>query len=108
MKICITSLAPNLDSPIDPRFGRAQYFLILDKEGNLKKTLSNPGIGAVRGAGIAAAQQIANQGVKILITGNIGPNAFGVLTNIGIAIFLAPPGVTAKEAFSMWKDNKLT
>lgn len=108
MKICITSLSPNLESPIDPRFGRCQYFLLLDENGNLEEVLPNPGIRAMRGAGIAAAQEIANRGVSILITGNIGPNAFGVLIASGIKIFLAPIGISVREVFSRWKENKLS
>jgi len=107
MKICITSLGQDLDSPIDPRFGRCQYFLLLDEDGKLEQALPNSGIGAVGGAGIAAAQQIVNQGVGVLITGNIGPNASGALMAGKVKVFLGPSGVTAKEAFSMWKENKL-
>ena len=108
MKICITSLGVDLDSLIDPRFGRAQYFLILDDKGNLKETLPNPGIGAMRGAGIAASQEIASREVNVLITGNIGPNAFGVLVATGIKVFLGPPGISVSQAFKMWKENKLS
>ena len=108
MLICITSISPNLDSPIDPRFGRAQFFLILDEKGNLKESLPNPGIGAFHGAGITAAQTIAAQKIGVLITGNIGPNACGVLMTAGIKIFLVGPGLTVRKAFLMWKENKLT
>ena len=108
MKICITSLGSTLDSSIDPRFGRAQYFLILDGRGSLKEALTNPATGAIRGAGVAAAQEISSKGVKVLITGNIGPNAFYVLGSTDIKVFLAKPGLTVKEAFSAWKEDKLT
>ncbi len=106
--ICITSTGSKLDSLIDPRFGRAQYFLLLTEKGKLKEALPNSGVSAMRGAGIAAAQTIASKGVEVLITGNIGPNAFGVLAGTGIKIFLAAPGMTAEEAFRMWKKDKLT
>jgi len=108
MKICITSLGSNLNSPIDPRFGRSQYFLFLDEKGDLKEVSSNPGILARGGAGITAAQRIVNQGVKVLITGNVGPNAVSVLGTSKVKIFLCPMGIKAKEAFLMWKENKLT
>lgn len=108
MKLCITSLGSTLDSPVDFRFGRAQYFLILDEKGKLEQALPNPGIRATRGAGIAAAQAISSKGVEVLITGNIGPNAFSVLATTGIKIFLVRPGSTVKQVFSMWKENKLT
>lgn len=108
MKICITSFGSDLDSLIDPRFGRAQFFLILDEEGDLKEVLPNPGIGAMHGAGIAAAQTIASKRVNVLITGNIGPNAIGALITTGIKIFLTTPGISTRDAFFMWKEDKLT
>ncbi len=107
MKICITSTGENLNSPIDPRFGRAQFFLLLNKKGELEDSFSNPAIGARGGAGIAAAQEIVNKDVKILITGNIGPNAFGVLNMAGIQIFLAPTGNSCIDIFRMWKEGEL-
>ena len=108
MKICITSSDLNLNSPVDSRFGRAQYFLILDEKGNLEEAISNHGVLTRGGAGIAAAQKIINQGVKILITGNIGSNAIGVLETTNIEIFLCPFNIKVKEAFLMWKNDKLT
>jgi len=107
MKICITSTGPNLDSPIDPRFGRCAYFLIIDEEGKLTKTVENTGVQAMRGAGISAAQIVANEGVDVIITSNIGPNAFSVLGSSGIKVFLAEFGATAKEALGKYKEGKL-
>jgi len=107
MKICITSLKNNLDSGIDPRFGRAQFFLLVTEKGKLKKALSNPGLGARGGAGISAAQAIVDEGVEVLITGNVGPNAFRVLNVSNIKIFLASAGTVAKDAFETWKKGDL-
>ena len=106
MKICITSLGSDLNSPIDPRFGRAQYFLLLDEKGELKEVSSNPGILARGGAGITAAQKIVNQGVEILITGNVGPNAFQALSAGGIKVMINTSG-TVMEAIERYKRNEL-
>jgi len=108
MKICISSLGSDLNSIIDPRFGRSQYFLFLDEKGKLEEVVSNPGILARGGAGITAAQRIADKDVDILITGNVGPNAVRVLGTTKVKIFLCPFNTKVKDAFSMWKDNKLT
>ncbi len=104
--IAITSSGQNLDSKVDPRFGRSQHFLILNKNGNLDEVVSNPGVGARRGAGVQAAQTIADQGVEVLITGNIGPNAFSALQAAGIEIFLTG-AVSIKEAFEKWNNGEL-
>jgi len=66
--IAITSSGQTLESNVNPRFGRSQHFLLLDEEGNLDEVVSNPGVGAQRGAGVQAAQTIADQGVEVLIT----------------------------------------
>lgn len=108
VKICITSTGPDLDSLTDPRFGRAMYFLLFDGKGKLKEALPNPGVRAIRGAGVAAAQEVADRGIDVLITGNIGPNASGVLLSGSIKIFLAPTGISVKEVFDMWQENKLS
>lgn len=106
-KICITSTGSTLSSSIDPRFGRCQYFLIVDEKGKLIKKILNEAGQAMRGAGITAAQIIADEKVDIIITGNIGPNAYTVLESSGIKIFHGAFGMTAKQAFEMYKKGDL-
>ena len=87
MKVGITSNGENLDSDIDQRFGRCKYFIIVDTETMDFEALSNENMMASGGAGIQAAQTIANKGVEAVITGNIGPNAFQTLAAAGIKIY---------------------
>ena len=107
MKVCITSVGPDLDSQVDPRFGRCQYFLIVDEKGKLVKSMPNEGVQAMRGAGITAAQIVANEKVEIVITGNIGPNAFLVLNQVGIKIYLGVLNMTSEKALEMFNQGKL-
>jgi predicted Fe-Mo cluster-binding NifX family protein len=44
------------------------------------------------GAGIQAAQTVANRGVEAVITGQIGPNAVRVLNSAGIAVYVGASG----------------
>jgi predicted Fe-Mo cluster-binding NifX family protein len=107
MKICISSDGNNLDSAVDSRFGRCPFFLIVDSETEQFEAIANPGANFGGGAGIAAAQKIAEQKVDIVITGNVGPNAFGVLQSAGIKIYPGVFNVTAKQALLAFKENKL-
>lgn len=107
MKICITSRGSDLDSLVDPHFGRAQNFIFLNEKGEIKEILKNPGIESMRGAGISAAQVIADKKADVVITGNIGPNAFRVLSPSGIKIFLVEVNLTVKEVFSLWEKGEL-
>jgi len=107
MKICITAVGPKLNSAIDPRFGRCGYFLIIDEDGKLLKSIPNEGVQAMRGAGVTAGQIVADEGANVVITGNVGPNAYMVLESSGIKIFPGASGMTVEEAFEIYKEGKL-
>lgn len=107
MKICISSTGSTLNAPLDPRFGRAIYFLIVDDKGKLIKAIKNTGVQAMRGAGISAAQIVANEKVNIVITGNVGPNAFMVLNTSGIKIFIGSPGMKVQDVFKEYQNGNL-
>jgi len=106
MKIAISSTGDNLESNVDMRFGRCRYFILIDSESMEFKALSNESIMESGGAGIKAAETIANQNVNIVLTGNIGPNAYSTLKAAGIKIFTGAEG-TIKEAMNKYKNNEL-
>jgi len=107
MKIAVTSMGKDLDSQIDPRFGRCQYFIIVDPESMQFEAVQNPNIGAGSGAGIATAQMIAQRGVDTIITGNVGPNAFQTLSAAGIKIITGVTG-TVRNAIERYKKGELS
>lgn len=88
MKIAISATAGNLDAQVDPRFGRAQWLLIVEtKTGTLIEAIENSaGQGAAQGAGIAAAALVAEKGVQAVLTGRVGPKAVPVLEKANIQI----------------------
>ena len=106
MKIGISSTVEDLNAQVDPRFGRCQYFLIVDTESMSFESISNESAMASGGAGIQAAQTIAKTGVKIMVTGNMGPNAFQTLSAAGIKIFTGATG-TINEAIDKYKKGEL-
>ena len=107
VKILITSNDSDLNSQVSPVFGRCSYFLIIDEKGKIEKAIPNAGVQAIRGAGIAAAQTVVSQGATVVITGNVGPNAFAVLQQSGVKLYNGV-GMTVKEALDKFKDSKLT
>lgn len=107
MKICITAAGKDLNAFLDPRFGRAVYFLFIDGKGKLIKAVKNPGVEAMRGAGVTAAQIVADEKVEAVITGNIGPNAIMVLNTSGIKVFTGKSEVKAKDILKEYQEGKL-
>jgi len=106
MKICVSATANNLEAQLDPRFGRCPYFVIVESETMQFEAIPNAASGATGGAGIQAAQTIANKGAKVVITGNVGPNAFGALSAAGIEIVTGASG-TVREVVEKYKSGKL-
>lgn len=87
MKVCVTAAGKDLTARVDNRFGRAPYFLIIDTDNMSFEAVSNSAASSGRGAGIGAAQILTDKDVEALLTGMVGPNAFGALQTAGIKVF---------------------
>jgi len=106
MKIAISATGPTLDSMVDPRLGRCQYFIIVDPETMEFEGVQNPSTGLMHGAGIQTAQLIANKGATVVLTGNCGPNAFQTLSAAGIQVITGVSG-QVKEVIERYKRGEL-
>ena len=105
MKICITAQGNTLKDAVDPRFGRCQYFIIVDSDTEEFEAFKNPNIDSSGGAGIQSGQLIAEKNAQAVLTGNIGPNAFKTLHAAGVNIFTGVTG-TIKEAINKYKNDE--
>lgn len=106
MKIAVSSTGKQLKDKMDDRFGRCTYFVIYDSETNDIKFVENEGHKTGAGAGIAAAQQILDEDINVIITGYLGPNAFDVFEGSDIEAYKCSEG-TVKEAIELYKNKKL-
>lgn len=102
MKIVVSSSANNLEAPLDPRFGRCPYLLIIDTDTMQFEAVANAAAEAGGGAGIQTAQVIADKGAKAVITGNVGPNAFKALSAVGVEIITGAAG-SVREVVEKFK-----
>jgi predicted Fe-Mo cluster-binding NifX family protein len=109
LKIAITSEGPPLEDLIDPRFGRAAGFIIIDPI-SLKFEYVLNGEAQVRdqGAGIQAAETVARQGVTAVLTGYVGPKAFQALAAAGIQVAQDLENITVREALDRYNQGVVT
>lgn len=107
MKIAVTAQGGDMKSPVDPRFGRARHFIVIDTETKEWTAFDNTqNLNAMQGAGIQASRNVADLGVKAVVTGNIGPKAFATLQSAGIDVFIGADG-TVEQAFEKFETGAL-
>jgi predicted Fe-Mo cluster-binding NifX family protein len=106
MKAAISSSEPQLQSNIDPRFGRCAYFIFIDTDSGDWEAVPNANREAGGGAGIRTAQSIIDRGVEVVVTGNIGPNAMRVLSG-QVKVYTGFYG-TVEEAVQALKEGGMT
>jgi predicted Fe-Mo cluster-binding NifX family protein len=110
MKLAISISGNKLESPFDPRFGRAAAFCLVDSETGEWSSHENPALSASGGAGVQAAQFIAKLGAQAVISGAYGPKAFDTLSPADIEMYLAPTDetLTATNVLELFKAGKLS
>lgn len=106
MKIAISSTGSNPDARVDLRFGRCRCFALVDVNGDTYDYIDNEAAASGGGAGLQAAQMLADAGVNAVITGNIGPNATSVLKAAAIKTYLCNSG-TVREVLTHYRDGVL-
>jgi len=106
MKICVTAQGKTLDDQVDPRFGRCQFFIVVDTDTLDFEAIENQSAQFSGGAGIQSGQLMASKGVKAVLTGNVGPNAFQTLTAGGIKIYTGLSG-KIRDAVEKYKGGSL-
>ena len=106
MKLAITSTGKELDSNLDPRFGRAAYFIVVDPETMAMEVVENSqNLNLPQGAGIQAGKTIVDNQVEVLITGHCGPKAFKVLQQAGVKVVTGAGG-TVSDAITQFNDGE--
>jgi len=104
MKIAISSTGPDLDAEVDPRFGRCQFFLIVDSEDMSFEAVPNGNLAQASGAGIQSAKVVADRGAKAVLTGQVGPNAYQVLSEAGLEVMTGASG-PVRQALQHYKNG---
>jgi predicted Fe-Mo cluster-binding NifX family protein len=107
MKIVVSANGMDLDAQASPVFGRCPAYVFVDPESMAFEAVDNPALGAAGGAGIQAAQFIVERGANVVVSGNVGPNAFGVLQSADVPVYLFNGG-TVRQAVEGYKSGQLS
>lgn len=106
MNIAVSAFEEKKDALLDKRFGRCNYFQIYNEKKELIKAVKNEGQISGSGAGVSAAQQIIDENIDIVITGNLGPNAFKILKKANIKAYKCDE-ISVEESVNMLNKEQL-
>jgi predicted Fe-Mo cluster-binding NifX family protein len=107
MRIAFASQGKGLEALVEPRFGRAPYFVVVDTDNDSVTVISNEdNMQTAQGAGVKAAETVVSHRVDIVVSGNIGPKAFAALSAAGVKAVLWADGTVA-EAVELLKEERL-
>ena len=107
MKVAVTAQGQERTSPMDTRFGRAKWIVVVDTDtGDCQAHDNKLNLTLAQGAGIQTGQNVANLGVDVVITGNVGPNAYKTLAAADVRVFLASGG-TVEQVMAAFGQGQL-
>jgi predicted Fe-Mo cluster-binding NifX family protein len=106
LKVAVSASGPSLEAQVDPRFGRAPFFLLVDLETQDFQVVPNqPNLQAAQGAGIQAAALVARHKPEAVLTGHCGPKAFHTLEAAGVAVIVGVAG-SVRDAVQDYRAGK--
>ena len=107
MKVVVSAQAASWDAKVDPRFGRAPVFALIDTETGTLTAIVNEADESAQGAGVQAAATVSRAGATVVLTGHCGPKAFAALTAAGVRVFNGAEGTVA-SALAGFRAGKLS
>lgn len=106
MKVAVSATGPGLEALVDDRFGRCPYLVLVDPNTLEAESVENTAGASRGGSGVATAQAVVNRGIKVVLTGHVGPNAHEVLSRAGVKVYGGASG-TVREAAEAFRRGKL-
>ncbi|MBN1287605.1 MAG: NifB/NifX family molybdenum-iron cluster-binding protein [Anaerolineae bacterium] len=106
MRIAVTASGSTLDAAPSPVFGRCPIFLFVDTDTMQVEAVNNNAGASSGGAGIQAAQFVADRGAQAIVSGSFGPNAYNTLSAAGVEMYTLA-GRTVREVVENFKAGRL-
>ena len=108
MRISITATESTLEASVDPRFGRANFLIVVDTDtGQFTSHENTENLNAVQDAESEAAQKVLDLGVDAVITGNVSSKALATLEAGNVKVCAGDPGVSVMDAVKRFKAEQL-
>lgn len=92
--VAISAGGKDLNACVEPRFGRARFFVLVDPATEDWESFDNlANLSSQQDVGILTAKNLTkNRVVQTVVTGHCGPKAFKELKEAGVKVFLNARG----------------
>jgi len=70
MKVAVSATGQSLDVPVEPRFGRCPFIVVVDTDNMNPEFMDNSASQLGGGAGIRSAEAVSRAGARVLLTGS--------------------------------------
>lgn len=106
--VAISANGRDIDAGVEPRFGRARFFILVDPITQQWEPVENlANLSSLHNVGILTAKNLTkNRVVQTVVTGNCGPKAFEELKGAGVKVFLNAQG-TVRQALNRLRRGEL-
>lgn len=107
MKIAVASKGEGLKARIDDRFGRADYFVIVDLKDMAETTIENTAKNEASGAGGRAVRLLANEGVQAIVVPELGPKAVTAIKAFEMKVYKKAGFEVVEDAVKGYQEGNL-
>lgn len=107
MKVAVSVKENNINTEIDDRFGRAEYFLIKDMQTGNVEFVENGAKDDAGGAGGRAVRILSLNEANAVIVPELGPKAVSAMQAFEIKAYAKGDCIKAMDALEKYSNNEL-
>jgi predicted Fe-Mo cluster-binding NifX family protein len=106
-RVAVASHGEGLDALLEVRFGGCSSFVVVDPTTMEWETVRVEPEEAAQKVNRKAIRAVARSGAAVLVTPEIHPECCMVLQALAVAVYLAPKGITVREAIELYEAGEL-
>jgi predicted Fe-Mo cluster-binding NifX family protein len=106
-RVAAVSIGEGLEARLEVRFGICSSFVVVDPTTMEWEVVRVEPDGPAQAVNMRGIQAVARSGATVLITPQIHPECCMALHALAVAVYLAPEGITVREAVERYGQGEL-
>jgi predicted Fe-Mo cluster-binding NifX family protein len=106
-RVAVASHGEGLEAPLEIRFGVCSSFVVVEPTTMEWEVIRVEPDGPAQKVNRNAIRAVAQSGATVLITPEIHPECCMVLRALAVTVYLAPEGITVREAIERYEQGEL-